>query len=50
MLSSVKIIFDSENRENNEIVINGTNMIDFITGIKFEWKADDIPKYSIEFI
>lgn len=48
MSSSIKIILDSENRENNEIIINGINMIDCITSIKFEWKADDIPKYSIE--
>lgn len=50
MSSSVKIILDSENRENNEIIINGTNMIDCITSIKFEWEADEIPKYSIKFI
>ncbi len=40
---------DSENRENNKIIINGVNMIDCITGVQFEWNAGDIPKYSIEF-
>lgn len=48
MESSIKITLDSENRENNKIIINGVNMMDCITGIKFEWNAGDTPKYSIE--
>lgn len=48
MASSIKITLDSENRENNKIIINGVNMIDCITGISFEWNAGDIPRYTIE--
>lgn len=50
MASSIKITLDSENRENNKIIIDDVDMSDSITGIKIEWKDREPLKCSIDFI
>lgn len=47
MVSSIKIVFDSENQENNAIVVNGQNVMNSISKINFEWNANGVPQVSI---
>lgn len=49
MLAKVKITLDSENRENNKIVINDIDMTNCITRIKMNWSMSGFPKLSIDF-
>lgn len=49
MLAKVKITLDSENRENNKIVINDVDMTNCITRIQMNWSMNDLPKFSMDF-
>lgn len=48
--AKIKITLDSENRENNKIIINDVDMTDCLTRLQFDWSAEGFAKLSTDYI
>ncbi len=49
MKSNIKITLDSENRENNQVIINGIDITKGVTKISVDWSTKSAPKISVDF-
>ncbi len=49
MKPKIKITLDSENRENNEIIINGVDVTEQTTKVKIDWDANKIAVVTTDF-
>lgn len=50
MSSKIKITLDSENRENNKIIINDVDISESVTGIRIDWNVEKPLKLSVDFV